>query len=298
MDGASAAPAQNLSGGEDGLHVGNVQDGLFPDTVPAVRLSKFEGPLDLLLFLIRKNEIDIYDIPIAEVARQYMDILRKNEQMNIDVAGEFFVMAATLMYIKSRMLLPSSEMPADNDAAEAGDDDLDPRWQLVRQLIQYRRLKESARYIANLIEQQQNFLPREIAKPEATEERPLAPLGKMDLWNVFNLVLKRLSERILPGEIQDDTVTIAARMEVIIERLKTQKSFTFTSLLPEQITIPMLATTFLACLELARLGQMSVRQDELFGEIYCDAREPGDELPAPANGEQIHDDPLFAELEK
>ena len=120
----------------------------------------------------------------------------------------------------------------------------------------------------------------------------------MDLWNVFNLVLKRLSERILPGEIQDDTVTIAARMEVIIERLKTQKSFTFTSLLPEQITIPMLATTFLACLELARLGQMSVRQDELFGEIYCDAREPGEEQPAPANGEQIHDDPLFAELEK
>lgn len=294
MDNASAASVQNGTDGK--LHVGAVQDGLFPDAAPAVRLSKFEGPLDLLLFLIRKNEIDIYDIPIADVTRQYMEILRKNEQMDIDIAGEFFVMAATLMYIKSRMLLPSSEMPQATDIAESGEEDLDPRWQLVRQLIQYRRLKESARYIADLIEKQQNFLPREIAKPEASEERPLAPLGKMDLWNVFNLVLKRLSERILPGEIQDDSVTIAARMEVIIERLKTQKSFTFTSLLPEKITIPMLATTFLACLELARLGQMLVRQDDLFGEIYCDAREPGEEVAAPANGEQFHDDPLFAEM--
>lgn len=286
---------ENANGASaDSLHVGTVQDGLFPDTVPAVRLSKFEGPLDLLLFLIRKNEIDIYDIPIVEITRQYMDILRKNEQMNIDIAGEFFVMAATLMYIKSRMLLPTSEMPQDEpDAGTDGDENLDPRWQLVRQLIQYKRLKESARYIADLIEKQQNFLPRDIAKPQENEERPLAPLGKMDLWNVFNLVLKRLSERILPGEIQDDSVTIAARMEVIIERLKTQKSFTFSSLLPEKITIPMLSTTFLACLELARLGQMSVRQDELFGEIYCDAREPGESLPAPENGEQRNDDPLF-----
>lgn len=295
MNDASAVPAPGSIPAEN-FRLGAEQDGLFPETVPAVRLSKFEGPLDLLLFLIRKNEIDIYDIPIAEVARQYMEILRKNEQMNIDIAGEFFVMAATLMYIKSRMLLPSSEMPADSESADAGDEDLDPRWHLVRQLIQYRRLKESARYIADLIEKQQNFLPRDIAKPEAKEERPLAPLGKMDLWNVFNLVLKRLSERILPGEIQDDSVTIAARMEVIIERLKTQKSFTFSSLLPEKITIPMLATTFLACLELARLGQMTVRQDNLFGEIYCDVREPGEELPVPANGEQLHDDPLFSEL--
>lgn len=293
MNDASAVPGQNIS--DEKFRVGAVRDGLFPDAVPAVHLSKFEGPLDLLLFLIRKNEIDIYDIPIVDVTRQYMEILRKNEQMNIDIAGEFFVMAATLMYIKSRMLLPSSEMPQTADVPESGEEELDPRWQLVRQLIQYRRLKDSARYIADLIEKQQNFLPRKIAESEAPEERPLAPLGKMELWNVFNLVLKRLSERILPGEIQDDSVTIAARMELIIERLKTQKSFTFTSLLPEKITIPMLATTFLACLELARLGQMFVRQDDLFGEIYCDAREPGEEVAVPANGEQFHDDPLFKE---
>lgn len=295
MENNTALPTAPGAPAED-FHLNPAQDGLFPNPVPAVRLSKFEGPLDLLLFLIRKNEIDIYDIPIVEITRQYMEVLRSNEQMNIDVAGEFFVMAATLMYIKSRMLLPTSEMPPETEEAGADDENLDPRWQLVRQLIQYKRLKESARYIADLIEKQQNFLPRNISKPETPETRPLAPLGKMDLWNVFNLVLKRLSDRILPGEIQDDSITIAARMEVIIERLKIQKSFTFTSLLPEKITIPMLSTTFLACLELARLGQMTVRQNELFGEIYCDAREPGEAVPAPENGEQRYEDPLFTAL--
>ena len=106
MDGASAVPAQNPSGGEDGLHVGNVQDGLFPDTVPAVRLSKFEGPLDLLLFLIRKNEIDIYDIPIVEITEQYLDYIKQMEIQDMNVMSEFLVMAATLLDIKCRMLLP------------------------------------------------------------------------------------------------------------------------------------------------------------------------------------------------
>ena len=276
------------------LRAETLRDGLFPDDVPAVRLSKFEGPLDLLLFLIRKNEIDVRDIPIVEITRQYMEILRRNEAMKIEIAGEFFVMAATLMYIKSRMLLPTGENAPEPETSAGEDENLDPRWQLIRQLIQYKRLKDSAAYIAELIEKRQDFLPRIVEKPAAPEERPLAPLGKMDLWNVFNLVLKRLSERILPGEIQDDSVTIAARMSDILERLKTEKSFTFTSLLPEKITIPMLATTYLACLELARLGQMTVTQDELFGEIFCAARAPGEDVPAPANGEQRHDDPLFA----
>ncbi len=264
----NASPAERA-----GISVGIPADGLFPESAPAVRLSRFEGPLDLLLFLIRKNEIDICDIPIAEITRQYMEILHDNENANLEIAGDFFVMAATLMYIKSRALLPASEAVAATDDDAGNDDDLDPRWQLVRQLIQYKRLKESAKYIEDLIEKQQNFLPRQIAKPEVPEERPLAPLGKMDLWNVFNLVLKRLSERILPGEIHDDSVTIAARMEDILARLKTEKSFTLSSLMPQKISIPFLATTFLACLELARLGQMRVRQDEIFGEIYCDARD-------------------------
>lgn len=264
-----------------------IRDGLLEDEAPVIRLSRFEGPLDLLLFLIRKNEIDIYDIPIESVTKQYLEILRGNERMNLDVAGEFFVMAATLMYIKSRVLLPSSEtIPDKTELGTNEDEELDPRWQLVRQLIQYKRLKESSQYIAGLITERQGFMTRNIVPEEEPEQRPIAPVGRMDLWNVFNLVLKRLAERILPGEIQGDSVTIAQRMEDILRRVRSEKSFSFTSLLPEKLTVAVLVSTFLACLELARLGQIVVRQDEVFAEIYCDAREDGvDPFPSEIRGE-------------
>lgn len=273
-----------------------IRDGLLAGDVPVVRLSRFEGPLDLLLFLIRKNEIDIYDIPIESVTRQYLEILRANERMNLDVAGEFFVMAATLMYIKSRVLLPASETLPEKDVAGTDDEETDPRWQLVRQLIQYKRLRESSIRIADLIAQRQKFLNREIVPAEEPEARPIAPVGRMDLWNVFNLILKRLADRILPGEIQGDSVTIAQRMEDILARVRVEKTFSFTSLLPEKLTVAVLVSTFLACLELARLGQIVVRQDDVFAEIYCDAREDGvDPFPQRDDAGDGADLPLFAE---
>lgn len=280
------------------VHDAKVRDGLFEDDAPVVRLSRFEGPLDLLLFLIRKNEIDIYDIPIESVTKQYLEILRGNERLNLDVAGEFFVMAATLMYIKSRVLLPTSETIPDKNVIDGGDDENpDPRWQLVRQLIQYKRLKESSRHIAELIAERQGFMARNIVPAEEPEARPLAPVGRMDLWNVFNLVLKRLADRILPGEIQGDSVTIAQRMEDILERIRVEKSFSFTSLLPEKISVAVLVSTFLACLELARLGQITVRQDDVFAEIYCDAREEGDDPFPQEDATQDEELPLFSESE-
>lgn len=274
-----------------------IRDGLFEDEAPVVRLSRFEGPLDLLLFLIRKNEIDIYDIPIESVTRQYLEILHANERFDLDVAGEFFVMAATLMYIKSRVLLPSSEtLPDKNDLDDDGDDsETDPRWRLVRQLIQYKRLKESSRRIEELIAVRQGFVNRNVVPAEEPERRPVAPVERMELWNVFNLVLKRLADRILPGEIQGDSVTIAQRMSDILERVRSEKSFAFTSLLPEKLTVAVLVSTFLACLELARLGKIVVRQNEVFAEIYCDAREEGDD-PFPsrlADGNDAEELPLF-----
>ena len=202
-----------------------IRDGLFEDEAPVVRLSRFEGPLDLLLFLIRKNEIDVCDIPVESVTRQYLEILHGNERLDLDVAGDFFVMAATLMHIKSRMLLPTSEnVPEKNDAGTDGEEDPDPRWELVRQLIQYKRLKESSRRIAELAAARQRYAERAIVPEDAPEERPVAPVGRMDLWNVFNLVLKRLADRILPGEIQGDAVTIAQRMEDILARASASKN--------------------------------------------------------------------------
>jgi segregation and condensation protein A len=255
-------------------------DGLLPPPEHPIRLDVFEGPLDLLLFLIRKNEVDIYDIPIETVTRQYLDILRNQEKGNLELAGDFFVMAATLMVIKSRMLLPASERKEDEPVAEDGAHD--PRWSLVQQLIQYKRVKETAAILRGLIDERQGLLPREVnaPNPEDLPPRPVAPTDRIELWNTFNLILRRLAERIQPGDIGAETVTVSDRMELILARLSSETSFSFTSLLPERPTIPLLVSTFLACLELARLGTLTLEQDDQFGEILCQKAA----APAPAPG--------------
>jgi segregation and condensation protein A len=244
-------------------------DGLLPPPEHPIRLEVFEGPLDLLLFLIRRSEIDIYDIPIETVTRQYLDILRNQEKGNLELAGDFFVMAATLMVIKSRMLLPAAERRDEEPAPDEGNQD--PRWSLVQQLIQYKRVKETAAILRGLIDDRQGLLPREVSapNPEDLPPRPVAPTDRIELWNTFNLILRRLAERIQPGDIGAETVTVSDRMEVILARLRSEGAFTFTSLLPERPTIPMLVSTFLACLELARLGTLTLEQDDQFGEILC-----------------------------
>ena len=255
-------------------------DGLLPPPEHPIRLDVFEGPLDLLLFLIRKNEVDITDIPIETVTRQYLEILRNQEKGNLELAGDFFVMAATLMYIKSRMLLPAAERKEDEVADVDGGQD--PRWALVQQLIQYKRVKETAGILRGLIDERQGLLPREVSAPhpEDLPPRPVAPTDRIELWNTFNLILRRLAERIQPGDIGAESVTVSDRMEVILGRLGSEDRFTFTSLLPERPTIPMLVSTFLACLELARLGHLTLEQDDQFGEINCQRAL----APAPATG--------------
>lgn len=244
-------------------------DGLLPPVDHPIRLDIFEGPLDLLLFLIRKNEVDIYDIPIETVTQQYLAILRNQEKGNLELAGDFFVMAATLMYIKSRMLLPAAERK--DEELTGSDEGQDPRWALIQQLIQYKRVKETAALLRGLIDERQGLLPRLVnaPNPEDLPARPVSPSDRIELWNTFNLILRRLSERILPGDIRAENVTVTDRMELILARLQAEERFTFTSLLPEQPTIMMLVASFLACLELARLGQLTLEQDDLFAEIYC-----------------------------
>ena len=249
-----------------------------------IRLDVFEGPLDLLLFLIRKNEIDIYDIPIEKVTQQYLEILRTQEKDNLELAGDFFVMAATLMYIKSRMLLPVESRPEEEVAA--ADEGQDPRWALVQQLIQYKRVKETAAIIRGLVDDRQGLLSRYVIQPQGEDAviRPVAPADRIELWNTFNLVLRRLAERIQPGNITTETVTVSDRMEIILARLETEPAFAFTSLLPERPTVGFLVATFLACLELARLGKLKLEQDTSFAEINCTKAEPS---AAPNAGEAL-----------
>jgi segregation and condensation protein A len=242
-----------------------------PDSDYRIKLRVFEGPLDLLLFLIRKNELDIYDIPIESVTRQYIDALRAMQELDLDLAGEFFVMAATLMEIKSRMLLPKGQAATDPNADE---DEIDPRWDLVQQLLQYKKFKDAAARLGELATDRQNLMDRLVnSRAGDALDRPLKTVDRIELWNAFNIVLRRLAEKLVVGEIHDEHVTIADRMEYVLDRLKTEKSFVFSQLLPEKITLRLLVATFLAVLELTRLRKLRLKQDEAFADILCTAAE-------------------------
>ncbi len=248
---------------------------MLPDADPRITLQVFEGPLDLLLFLIRKNEIDIYDIPIESVTKQYVAVLRAMQQLDLEVAGEFFVMAASLMEIKSRMLLPKGLHAVDPDAE--GDDDMDPRWELVHQLLQYKKFKDASLGLAEMARLQRDLMERRVSgRPTDTLDRPLRGVNRIELWNTFNQVLRRLAEKLVVGEIHDETVTVADQMEWLLERMGREKSFVFSNLFETGVSLRRLIATFLAVLELTRLRKMRLRQDDAFAEIVC---ETADENP-------------------
>lgn len=248
-----------------------MEEAFIPNKDFAISLPAFEGPLDLLLFLIRRNEIDIYDIPMERVTQQYIDVLGSMEQLDLEVAGEFFVMAATLMYIKSRMLLPKKDQGVNEDVE---DEAIDPRWELVQQLLEYKKFKEAAAEIEQLILNSHDLIAR-IGPKEALEaiERPLKPVDRVDLWNTFNQVLRRLAERIQEGEINAEQVTVSDRMEFILLRLRHDRNFLFSDLFEASTTVNTIVATFLAVLELTRLGKMHVTQDASFTDIHCQATE-------------------------
>ena len=254
-----------------------MEEALIPNTDFAIRLSSFEGPLDLLLYLIRRNEVDIYDIPIKRVTEQYIDALSSIEKTNIEAAGKFFVMASTLMYIKSRMLLPKKDQGINQDTE---DDDIDPRWELVQQLLEYRKYKEAAEDVRKLILNSNDLISR-IGPKDAIEaiERPLIPVDRVDLWNTFNQVLSRLAERIDEGQIHAEQVTVSDQMEFILMYVRSKRSFLFSDLFESTTTINTIVATFLAVLELTRLNEISIQQDSSFGDIRCQSMNEKESIP-------------------
>lgn len=245
-----------------------MEEALVPSNDFSIRLPAFEGPLDLLLYLIRRNEVDIYDIPIEHVTTQYIEVLDSMEDLKLELAGEFFVMAATLMYIKSRMLLPQKDQGSNQDVE---DEDIDPRWELVQQLLEYKKFKEASSDIEDLILNSNDLIAR-IGPKEALQavERPLKPVERVDLWNTFNQVLRRLAERITTGEINAEQVTVSDRMEFILLRFNDKPNFLFSELFESTTTITTIVATFLAVLELTRLGEILVNQDRAFSDIRCE----------------------------
>jgi segregation and condensation protein A len=244
---------------------------VIPDSDYRIKLQAFEGPLDLLLFLIRKSELDIYDIPIESVTRQYLDALRSMQELDLDLAGEFFVMAATLMEIKSRLLLPRGQAAIDPNAEE---DEMDPRWELVHQLLEYKKFKEAAARLGEIALEKQNLLARYVSSLSGDPlDRPLKHADRIELWNVFNIVLRRLAEKLVVGEIHDEQVTVADQMEMLLARLQTQRTFVFSQLFDKKVSLRTLIATFLAVLELTRLRKLRLQQDETFSDIICNAVE-------------------------
>jgi segregation and condensation protein A len=242
---------------------------VLPDADLRIKLQVFEGPLDLLLFLIRKNEIDIYDIPIESVTKQYVAVLHSMQELDLEVAGEFFVMAASLMEIKSRMLLPK-ELHAVDPNAEA--DEMDPRWELVHQLLQYKKFKDAAGRLSEMARLQRDLMERQFSgRPVDSLDRPLRGVSRIELWNTFNQVLRRLAEKLMVGEIHDETVTVADQMEWLLRKMATEKTFVFSALFEKGVTLRRLVATFLAVLELTRLNRMRLRQNEAFTDIVCEA---------------------------
>ncbi len=246
-----------------------------PDSDYRIKLQVFEGPLDLLLFLIRKNELDIYDIPIESVTRQYIDALHAMQELDLDLAGDFFVMAATLMEIKSRMLLPKGQHAIDPNA---DDEEIDPRWELVHQLLEYKKFKEAATELGKLATLRQDLMERYVSSLSGDPlDRPLKNVDRIELWNAFNIVLRRLAEKLVVGEIHDEQVTVADQMEYLLARLQTEKTFMFSHIFPDKVSLRKLVATFLAVLELTRLKKLRLQQDAAFADIACSAVE--EEMP-------------------
>ena len=230
-----------------------------------VKLEVFEGPLDLLLYLIKKEEVDIYDIPIERITNQYMEYLTLMQMLNLEVAGEFLVMAATLMYIKSRMLLPADQQVT--DAEEEGGED--PRWELIRQLVEYKKFKDAAAQLAKREEEQANVFPPKAldAAVEADKNVPLAEVSIFDLINAFNDVLKKASARSDFHEIIEEKFTVSDKIEEILYTLRDRTDMLFSELFAAASSRVEIVVTFLALLELIRLKRLKVRQEESFGEI-------------------------------
>jgi len=231
-----------------------------------VQFEVFEGPLDLLLYLIKKEEVDIYEVNLTKLATQFIEYIDLMRQFDLEVAGEFLVMASTLMYIKSRELLPVEQQVV----VEAEDEGEDPRWELIRQLVEYKKFKDAAASLQTLEARQENIYPRLPVKIEfETEAAPVkSEVGIFDLLNAVNSVLKRFQEKTAgTREIFEDKWTVSEKIEFILKTLTERGSVKFSELFATAANRSEVVCTFLALLELIRLKQLACVQPEPFAEI-------------------------------
>jgi segregation and condensation protein A len=232
-----------------------------------VKLDIFEGPLDLLLYLIKKDEVDVLDVNIERVTKQYITYIDTFKMLNIDLAGEFIVMAANLMYLKSRTLLPRPVQPPQEDAEEE-----DPRWELIRQLIEYKKFKDAAGFLARRQMQMENVFPAVPEVPlsaQTVTPSGLPEMGIFDLIRAFQKVLLRFQKEdiAMMHEIVDDKFTVSDKIDALLRTVLPGEQIVFLSLFQEATSRDEVIVTFVALLELIKLRQFRVTQNHLLGEI-------------------------------
>ena len=241
-----------------------------------VKLQVFEGPLDLLLHLLDKNKVNIYDIPIVEITNQYMEYIAEMKRRDLNVLSEFLVMAATLIDIKSRMLLPSN--PEEEEQVE------DPRNELVQQLLEYKMYKCMAYELkdrqmdASRVLYKSPTIPEEVLayEPPVNLEELVSDITLAKLNEIFQSIMKKQVEKIDPvrskfGKIKQEEVSLEEKMESLENYAKTHRRFSFRNLLEKQSTKVEIIVTFLAILELMKIGKICISQEHIFDDIQIES---------------------------
>jgi segregation and condensation protein A len=244
-----------------------------------VKLDIFEGPLDLLLHLVKKNEVELSDIPVATITDQYLAYLDLLQQLDLDVAGEYLVMAATLLHLKSRLLLPTDEM-LDEEEGE------DPRAELARQLLEYQRFKEAAEMLAHRDLLERDVFARPPLRDESESEQDVVyDVSFGDLLAALQEVLKRAAPEVV-HEVVLEQVSLRDRLCFILDTLRERPEVQFSELFPPGVTRLQMLVTFLALLELVRTSMVHIGQEERFGPIVMTLAVSVD-APLPESLEQL-----------
>jgi len=243
-----------------------------------VKLEAFEGPLDLLLHLIEKNKVDIYDIPIVEITEQYLDYIRRMETEDMNIMSEFLVMAATLIDIKCRMLLPK-------EVNEDGEEE-DPRAELVQKLLEYKMYKYMSFELRDRqVDAEKNFfrtqaLPKEVEgyRQPVDYEELIGDMNLNKLHEIFKSIVKKQEDKIDPirsqyGKIEKDEIDMDAKVFYVEDYIRKHRSFSFRKLLEKQGSKMEVIVTFLVILELMKVGKINIVQEDIFDDIYITSNE-------------------------
>jgi segregation and condensation protein A len=237
-----------------------------------IKLPYFEGPLDLLLFFVKRDELNIYDIPIAKITKEFLEYIHLMQMLDLEVASEFIVMASTLMQIKAKMLLPKPEV-------EGEEEEEDPRAELARRLAEYKKFKELAFEFSKMEDEAGKFFYRGYFKNDARDyfeedEEFLKDVSLFDLLTAFKRALEGARETVY-HEIETQNYKVEDEMENILNRLKFKRKFSFNEIIDSYFEKARIIVAFLALLELARLKKIRISQEEVFGELIIEDASQG-----------------------